>query len=635
MRASLCPWNRINSIVQSENQHSEIMIKPSKFFGERFPAEIAPLATELFERLMDGSICISLDGGELSKEDAERLKVKDFKASLGKLASEGIVSEDPDARVPFILYRGRLYMQRYFRYEREVVADIRRFIDLEGRPGVAAARKDRLSGMRDFVVGHFQKKGPLPFHGPDLQLVAALQAYLNTFTIITGGPGVGKTTSMTKLLSIVLHADPDTKVLLCAPTGKAAQRMKEAISKIDIEGMDPLIVSRIQAMGEKAMTIHKTLGVKPFEPRSPYFRHDRQNPLECDLLIVDECSMIDVALFAKLLSAVPDDARVVLLGDKDQLASVEAASIFGDLCQSTSLNVFTHERSGFLDSFLADDRRLTGEAADDENPLHGHVIELTHSYRFSAHPYIGSLSRSVISGSVGELDTIVEKKPAEAFIDFDHSEQVFLDFASQFTEYVEILRQKPCLDTHRRKAFESFNRFRILVATREFENGLHAVNRRVEQYLLHEFRKRVGGRVFDPASTEFYEFRPVMVTRNNYSVTPALYNGDVGFIARDDDDELKAWFEKDGALKSYPPGQLGKVETNFAQTVHKSQGSEYERVMVILPKSPDVRILTRELLYTGITRAKSHVTLVGSREVIEKTVSRKVQRTSGLQSAWK
>jgi exodeoxyribonuclease V alpha subunit len=203
-----------------------------------------------------------------------------------------------------------------------------------------------------------------------------------------------------------------------------------------------------------------------------------------------------------------------------------------------------------------------------------------------------------------------------------------------FGDYIRGLAGKPFSEAGLTEAFKKLNSFRILVAVRDGNQGLHAVNRRVERLLATEVCDEEGKRLFNPSSSEFYEFRPVMVTRNNYTVSPTLFNGDVGIIARDAEGELKAWFEKDGEIKSYPPGQLGAVETNFAQTIHKSQGSEYDKVMVILPKSKDVRILTRELLYTGITRAISHVTLVATKEVVAATVDRRVQRMSGLQSAW-
>jgi exodeoxyribonuclease V alpha subunit len=197
-------------------------------------------------------------------------------------------------------------------------------------------RREELRSISDFIVDHFRSLDEKTGNGPDYQLIAALQAYQNNYSIITGGPGVGKTTSIKKLLTILLKIKPDLKVALCAPTGKAAQRMKESLFfNPAIEIVPPSeIVEKIDAIKEKASTIHLLLKSLKFKDNSPYFTYHKDNPLNVEVVIVDESSMIDVALFAKLLDAIPSTARVIFLGDKDQLASVEAASIFGDICSS-------------------------------------------------------------------------------------------------------------------------------------------------------------------------------------------------------------------------------------------------------------------------------------------------------------
>ncbi len=606
-------------------------MSPSEYFGRQFPVEIQPLASELYKNLMEGSICIDLN--ELSDEDKERLGVRGFMESKVRLTATHVLSEETESKVPFILHKGRLYLQRYFRYEREIVGKIESLIFHETKDDLRQSRREQLEGMKDFILSHFREPIEKTGGGPDFQLVAALQAFLNNFTIITGGPGVGKTTSMKKLLSVLLTSNSELRVILCAPTGKAAQRMKETLSKAEIPGMEEDIVANIRSIGEQARTIHRTLGSTG--PKvSPYFKHHAGNPLECDLLIVDESSMIDVALFAKLMAAVPDHARVVLMGDKDQLASVEAASIFGDLCIPTAINNFTRESVDFLNSFFEGAQQVSHAEGDDGRVMNGHIIELRHSHRFGSDSGIGILSKAVIAGDPVMVTEFFGSSYPDTDFDGSHDPKIFNAFVDGFKEYVKCLAGKPHSSEGLVEAFRLLNSRRILVAIREGDQGLHLVNRRVEKELAAILRKEMGSKVFDPSSSEFYEFRPVMVTKNNYSVSPTLYNGDVGIIARDEEGGLKAWFQKDGEVKGYPPGQLGAVETNFAQTIHKSQGSEYDRVMVILPKEKDVQILTRELLYTGITRAISHVTLVASKAVVEAAVLRKVQRMSGIQSAW-
>jgi exodeoxyribonuclease V alpha subunit len=602
-----------------------------EYFGNKFlQPSIRPLASELLKRLFEGSVCIDLD--ELPDEEAKRLSRQAFLEAIPQLIDGKILAEDPGASVPFIMHGSRIYLQRYFRYEKEIVDKIRVLVGSE-----ASSRKERqaaLGGIKDFIIGNFREPDKNTGHGPDFQLVAALQAFLNNFTVITGGPGVGKTTTIKKLLSIVLKINIDTKVLLCAPTGKAAQRMKESLTHNIFKKLDQGILDRINVIADKASTIHRLLGSrKGGVMSSPHFKHDKDNPLDCDLLIVDESSMIDVALFAKLLAAVPDTARVVFLGDKDQLASVEAASIFGDICQSAPLNAFSPEDREFLHSFLEGVQQVPQQEANADGILSGHIIELKFSHRFLPDKGIGKLSRAVVSGNWQTVQEIVDapaQQGGQVTVDTAYDEGIFNDFIEKYREYIDILREGAFSEEQILRAFTSLNRYRVLVAVREGEHGLYKINRKIEQRLSRILNGEPPVRIFYPSGAEFYEFRPVMVTQNNYAVSPTLYNGDVGIIAKDTEGHLKAWFEKDGGIEAYPPGQLGIVETNFAQTIHKSQGSEYDEVFVLLPQSTQTRILTRELLYTGVTRAKSHVTLSGPAEVIEAAVNRQVQRMSGI-----
>jgi exodeoxyribonuclease V alpha subunit len=417
-------------------------------------------------------------------------------------------------------------------------------------------------------------------------------------------------------------------VALCAPTGKAAQRMKESLYfNPDFEKTPPNeIVEKIDAIKEKASTIHLLLKSLKYKDNSPYFTFNRDNQLEIDVVIVDESSMIDVALFSKLLEAIPPTSRVVFLGDKDQLASVEAASIFGDICSSTSLNKFENSNLQFLNEFLEGVQKLNeNQISTETHVLNGKMTQLTHSHRFKSHDGIGIITKAIISEDIVTVNSFLTKNDEQVKIDIQYQESTYNSLFENYKGYIETLRDhSKAFDIRIKEAIESFNQFRILTAIREGAQGLQGINKKVEHKLANWFPG-----IFR-TDLEFYEFRPVMVTKNNYNVTPTLYNGDTGILAKDEKDELKAWFEKDGKIIPYACGFLGRVETNFAQTIHKSQGSEYPKVLVVMPKSKDILILTRELLYTGVSRGKNQVTLMASDQIIVSTVANKVQRVSGI-----
>lgn len=596
-----------------------------KYFGQSFKEpSIEKLAAALLKMMSEGNICIYFL--ELSEEEKEKYNCQLFLDNLPRLIEKNIVSEEIEGKAPFIYLNDRLYLQRYFQYENQIVNSIRGFVNAGN--SLLDTRKDELRSIRDFIIDYFRSEDEKTGNGPDYQLIAALQAYQNNFSIITGGPGVGKTTSIKKLLTILLKVNPELKVALCAPTGKAAQRMKESLYfNSDFEKTPPNeIVEKIDAIKEKASTIHLLLKSLKYKDNSPYFTYNRDNQLEIDVVIVDESSMIDVALFSKLLEAIPPTSRVVFLGDKDQLASVEAASIFGDICSSTSLNKFENSNLQFLNEFLEGVQKLNeNQISTETHVLNGKMTQLTHSHRFKSQDGIGIITKAIISEDIVTVNSFLTKNDEQIKIDIQYQESTYNSLFENYKGYIETLRDhsKP-FDIRIKEAIESFNQFRILTAIREGAQGIQGLNKKVEHKLANWFPG-----IFR-TDLEFYEFRPVMVTKNNYNVTPTLYNGDTGILAKDEKDELKAWFEKDGKIIPYACGFLGRVETNFAQTIHKSQGSEYPKVLVVMPKSKDILILTRELLYTGVSRGKNQVTLMASDQIIVSTVANKVQRVSGI-----
>jgi exodeoxyribonuclease V alpha subunit len=310
---------------------------------------------------------------------------------------------------------------------------------------------------------------------------------------------------------------------------------------------------------------------------------------------------------------------MILLGDKDQLASVEAGSLFGDLCQSQQeLNIFSPEKSSFINSFIShSENKISGKNVDENNnhPLFEHVIELQKSHRYSDKKGIGKFSKAVINNDSETIKDYFKNNDDQVLIDPYYSEDIFKKFVIGYEEFI---RERDI-----KKALKKLNNLRVLCAVREGENGVRSVNLKIEKYLQE---KRLIN-----LSSIFYKNRPVIITKNHYDLN--LFNGDVGIIRADENGELKAWFENnEDDLKCYSPAYLNSSETVFAMTIHKSQGSEFDKVMVILPDSIDIPILTRELLYTAVTRAKSKVFIQASEDVILQSAEKFVKRSSGIKN---
>jgi exodeoxyribonuclease V alpha subunit len=325
-----------------------------------------------------------------------------------------------------------------------------------------------------------------------------------------------------------------------------------------------------------------------------------------------------VALFAKLLNAIGPGTRLILLGDKDQLASVEAGSLFGDLCQSQSgLNLFSSERQRLINTFIPDHQKQVPPALiidDNRHPLFEHLVELRQSHRFVSDAGIGRFSKAIISNDQPVVQHFLNAKDDEqVYIDQAYSRELFEKFICGYEAFIA--------EKDTQKALQLMNNLRVLCAIREGEQGLYFINKAIEKY-LHD-RKRIR------VNAEFYENRPIILTRNYYD--HGLFNGDTAIIRPDDKGILMAWFEDgNGGLKAVLPGYLSEAETVFAMTIHKSQGSEFNEVLVILPQATDVPILTRELLYTAVTRAKRKVYLQSSEEVLLAGSQRFVERASGI-----
>ena len=453
----------------------------------------------------------------------------------------------------------------------------------------------------------------------DWQKVAAFTSVMKRFCVISGGPGTGKTFTVAKILALLLEQPGAEKIriALAAPTGKAAARLQEAIknSKEKLNCREEIK----KLIPEEASTIHRLLGSVP---DSPYFRHNAENPLSAEVVVVDEASMVDLALLSKLAQAVPSTARLILLGDKDQLASVEAGAVLGDICDTGKVHGYSQNFCDALKKSAGEDVACPAEGIDGAG-IRDSIVQLLRSYRFGAVSGIGEVSRAVNegdgvramelmkSGSYGDIQW--KELPRTEALPAVLKDRIIEGFSAYLKE------------TDPAKAFDLFNRFRILCALREGPHGVHYMNLLIEQILKDEGLIKREGR--------WYAGRPVMITRNDYNLR--LFNGDVGITLPDPKlgNELRVFFPApDGSMRTFPPLRLPDHETVYAMTVHKSQGSEFDQVLFLMPDR-SVPVLTRELVYTAITRAKEKVEVWGKEEVFKGAISRRIERISGLREA--
>ena len=582
--------------------------------------------------LLPSSLLKSLDGATWCKA----LEASTLVARAGDLSEAA-------AQKPLVLSDRRLYLRRYWTYERRIDAALRRRLaQVETGPSDLPQRLDALFGPAN----------PAPDALIDWQKLACALATRGAFSIITGGPGTGKTTTVVRLLALLqspaVERGKPLRIRLAAPTGKAAARLTESISH-QVQSLQVPEDVR-QKIPSEVTTVHRLLGSRP---GTRHFRHHAGNPLPLDVLVVDEASMIDLEMMANLLDALPPHARMVLLGDKDQLASVEAGAVLGDLCRDAEAGMYSPQTQAWLESVSGEDLSKSALQQGDEqhHALAQQVVMLRHSRRFVAGSGIGQLANRVNQQQDREARALLATRQYPDLFSLvlkgeqDRALSRLLldghgDGPQGYRHYLGVMHaQRPqgltqiedprCVEWARH-VLHAFDEFQLLCAVRKGPWGVEGLNRRITETLF------AAGLI--ESDHQWYEGRPVLMTRNDYGL--GLMNGDIGIALRlpegpieENRQALRVAFPRNdgsGGVRFVLPSRLNDVETVYAMTVHKSQGSEFAHTALILPEALNP-VLTKELIYTGITRAKNWFSLIEPRQgVFEEALRRKVKRLSGL-----
>lgn len=626
----------------------------------------------------EGHVCVPL--AVLARRfEASRAEVRAALFASG-MASDG--SRGEAASRPLVIdAQGRLYLARYYDYEQRFARALvthagrgaRREEDARTEAPESEAAETEAAGSgagsrsgsgagADANARTLQARLLRYFGEPkddevDWQRVAAVMALSGRLTVVSGGPGTGKTTTVVGVLACLLDARTDLRIALAAPTGKAAQRMQEALLA-RAGDLPPELAARLP---QTSYTLHRLLGSGP----GGRFRHHRDNPLPYDVIVIDEASMIDIAMATHLLDAIAPQTRLVMLGDKDQLAAVEAGAVFAELSARPAFTQGGLQRiaqalgmdAARLAQALPDGSRHAGDEPSDkfgdepadlfdergeldvveappappsQNPLADCVVWLERNYRFGLESPIGRLSLAIRNGSASAALEVLRIDPAEACAAALHedphaalAERTVARLSTGFAPYADALAVALAAETpDPLPLFDALNRFRVLCATRSGPRGVDQVN----MAMAAQVRRSAG--VTLAVGAQWFAGRPVMVTRNDYAL--GLFNGDIGIALPGAGGALRVYFRTgDGSLRAVSPAALPPHDTAFALTVHKSQGSEFEHAVLMLP-STFSRVLSRELVYTAITRARERVEVIGARAVLAQAIATPTQRDSGL-----
>lgn len=596
---------------------------------------VAPMLGALVSQQSgEGHLCLDLSSldalaDQLELPESWHKVLLDAQALTEQLNASAVVADEAQhSASPLVLDQGRLYLRRYWDHERLVASEIQQRLLTPVTPP---------PGLKQELLRLFPDDGSGAVQWPR---VACALAARGAFTIITGGPGTGKTSAVVRLLGLLQtlqlaqHSRP-LRIRLAAPTGKAAARLNASIAS-QVAALDVSEAVR-SAIPTDVVTLHRLLGA---HPESRRFHHQTNNRLHLDVLVIDEASMIDLELMSAVLAALPPETRLILIGDKDQLSSVEAGAVLGDLCSRAQAGHYSNDTVQWLHQISGDD--IAPWASQDAIALDQHVAMLRLSHRFDAASGIGHLAMLVNQGDVDEAVALLAQPSRDlqwhATSGTEILRQIVLDERTGYRHYLSelhvhrpgLLASSDAYDAWARHVLNAFTRFQLLCAVRGGPQGTIAMNARVAE-LLHSH-----GAI--EAEHGWYEGKPVMVTRNDYSL--GLMNGDVGIALRIPDEggnlALRVAFQTmsmeptgAGRVRFIPPSRLTALEPVYAMTVHKSQGSEFDHAVLILPEDVGTW-LTRELIYTGITRARTRFGCCASLDALRQAIGQTTTRRSAL-----
>ncbi len=554
--------------LQSLKKDDEIGVFELEFI--RFLNRIKPVESEtaLFCALvavhdqLNGNICTDLEKLEeslLAKKIG--LTEKSTLVLKSALESSGFVGSVGEYK-PLILEGNRLYIHKLWSFEAELVTWLK------------AKTQQSISAKNSVIAEELNKVFINSTDRDDLQKVATCLALFKPFLIISGGPGTGKTYTVKKILSVLKSQNPEVKIALAAPTGKAAERLNESITDLNEE----FVVS----------TLHKLLGSR----RNGEFRFNEKQKLVYDIVIVDEASMLDIRMWVSLTRALKNTARLIVLGDKDQLASVEAGSVLGDICW-TANNSFNENTASILKQF-----ELTVEESTSSNIINDNIVLLTKSYRSSS------------STGIPQLAVSINEQDFEAFMDIAE-ESDHIKIQEPISRDIEEL-----VRSYSEEIINLVSRTQFLCSNRKGRFGTENLNKLVESNL-----KSILG---IPFSQEWYEGRRVLTTKNNARL--GISNGEIGTCIKQTDGALVVRF---GNSRDIHTAELSDFDLAYAITIHKSQGSEFENVCIFISDKLNP-VLSKELLYTGVTRAKESALVIGRREIIKQMILKEIKRSSAI-----
>lgn len=534
-----------------------------------------------------GHVCVDLAAvaGTTALDGA--VEVPPLDTLLRELGRSTLVAQ-PGGFAPLVLDGQRLYLHRYWHYESAVA-------------GALLARCDIVDDQVDEPTLRRALDRFFPADGPalDMQKIAAAVAAVKRLAVFCGGPGTGKTSTVARVLAVLTELADGARIAigLAAPTGKAAARLQAALGALP----------ETAAMAPQAVTLHRLLGLAAGS--AP--RYHAGNPLPFDVVVVDEASMIDLALAAKLVGALPPHARLILLGDPDQLASVEAGAVLASVAGAGG---------AYSPAMGARLKRLTGQSVPigpSPSRLSDSIVQFEQSYRYAAASGIGRVAHAVRTGDAGAAIAALDAG-GEATWQSGEAESLGDAMYRGYERYFEAVRA----GAEAGRCFAELARFRALAAVRDGPHGMHALNRMVE--------RRLATRETAVLHQRWYPGRPVMVARNDYALR--LANGDVGIVMRDAaaPGGIAVVFEApEGGLRHFSPARMPECETVYAMTVHKSQGSEFDAVLLVLPPEPGP-VLSRELVYTGVSRARRSLAVVAQPEVLKFAIEVRIKRDSAL-----